>query len=187
MLNIRYFWKFKDDKYQVRRNADAYGNAWFVDSVKFVNSVNEEILALNDENLKNTAIVNKNEFSGLSVSFDYDSTAEISLVTEKTYNPNSRKYSVRTNKNALAVFSEIYYSPDWRAYIDGNPAEYFRADYLLRAMEIPSGEHTVEFRNEAPTFHKWEKVEMIASAVLVLLIVGAVVWHYRRTKRQDSK
>ena len=187
MLNIRYFLKFKDGNYQVRRNADAYGNAWFVDSVKYVDCANEEVLALNDENLKNTAIVNKNEFSGLSASYEHDSTAEISLVAEKPYNPNSRKYSVRTNKNALAVFSEIYYSADWRAYIDGNPAEYFRADYLLRAMEIPSGEHTVEFRNEALTFHKWEKVEMIASAFLVLLIVGAVVWHYRRTKRQDSK
>ena len=186
MLNIRYFLKFKDGKYQVRRNADAYGNAWFVDSVKFVDCANEEILALNDENLKNKAIVNKNEFCGLSANYVHDSTAEISLVAEKPYNPNLRKYSVRTNNNALAVFSEIYYSADWRAYIDGNPAEYVRADYLLRAMEIPSGEHIVEFRNEAPTFNKWEKVEMIASAVLVLLIVGAIVLHYRKQKRTND-
>ena len=186
MLNIRYFLKFKDGKYQVRRNADAYGNAWFVDSVKFVDCANEEILALNDENLKNKAIVNKNEFCGMSANYVHDSTAEISLVAEKPYNPNLRKYSVRTNNNALAVFSEIYYSADWRAYIDGNPAEYVRANYLLRAMEIPSGEHTVEFRNEAPTFNKWEKVEMIASAVLVLLIVGAIVLHYRKQKRTND-
>lgn len=186
MLNIRYFLKFKDGKYQVRRNADAYGNAWFVDSVKFVDCANEEILALNDVNIKNKAIVNKNEFCGLSANYVHDSTAEISLVAEKPYNPNLRKYSVRTNNNALAVFSEIYYSADWRAYIDGNPAEYVRANYLLRAMEIPSGEHTVEFRNEAPTFNKWEKVEMIASAVLVLLIVGAIVLHYRKQKRTND-
>ncbi|MBR5983240.1 MAG: hypothetical protein IK025_05915 [Bacteroidales bacterium] len=182
MLNIRYFLKYKDGAYQVRRNADAYGNAWFVDSVKYVDSVNEEILALNDENLKNTAIVNKNEFIGLSTSYVHDSTAEISLVFEKPYNPNSRKYSVLTNKNALAVFSEIYYSPDWRAYIDGNPAEYFRANYLLRAMEIPAGEHTIEFRNEAPTFHKWETVELASSIFLAILIIVAIFLNFRKKK-----
>ncbi len=182
MLNIRYFLKFKDGTYQVRRNADAFGNAWFVDSVKFVESANEEILALNDENLKNKAIVNKNEYSGLSAGYVHDSTAEISLVTEKPYNPNSRKYSVRTSNNALAVFSEIYYSPDWRVYIDGNPAEYVRADYLLRAMEIPAGEHTIEFRNDAPTFHKWEMVELISSIFLVVLIAGAIFINLRKKK-----
>ena len=182
MLNIRYFLKFKDGTYQVRRNADAFGNAWFVDSVKVVESANEEILALNDENLKNKAIVNKNEYSGLSAGYVHDSTAEISLVTEKPYNPNSRKYSVRTSNNVLAVFSEIYYSPDWRAYIDGNPAEYVRADYLLRAMEIPAGEHTIEFRNEAPTFHKWEMVELISSIFLVVLIAGAIFINFRKKK-----
>ena len=182
MLNIRYFLKYKDGAYQVRRNADAFGNAWFVDSVKYVDSANEEILALNDKNLKNTAIVNKNDFSGFSASYAHDSTAEISLVTEKPYNPNSRKYLVRTNKNALAVFSEIYYSPDWRAYIDGNPAEYFRANYLLRAMEIPAGEHTIEFRNDAPTFHKWETVELASSIFLAILIVVAIFLNFRKKK-----
>lgn len=182
MLNIRYFVKFKDEKYQVLRNTDAYGNAWFVDSVKYVDSANEEILALNNDNLKNTAIVNINEFDGLPATYEHDSTSEISLVSEKTYNPNLRKYSVRTNKNALAVFSEIYYSPDWRAYIDGNPAEYFRANYLLRAMEIPTGEHAVEFRNEAPTFHKWETVELVSSIFLAILIVAAIIFNFRKKK-----
>ncbi len=182
MLNIRYFLKYKDGAYLVRRNSDAYGNAWFVDSVNYVDSANEEILALNDEDLINTAIINKNEFSGLPTSYVQDSTAEISLVAEKPYNPNSRKYSVHTNKNALAVFSEIYYSPDWRAYIDGNPAEYIRADYLLRAMEIPAGEHTVEFHNEAPTFHKWETVELASSIFLAILIAVAIFQNFRKKK-----
>lgn len=183
MLNIRYFLKYKDGNYQVRRNADAYGNAWFVDSIKYVGSANEEILALNDENLKNTAIINENEFGQLSEAYRHDSTAKISLISEKPYNPNLRKYSVSTNKNALAVFSEIYYSPDWRAYVDGNPAEYFRADYLLRAMEIPSGEHIVEFRNEAPTFHKWQTVEIVSSVVLFLLAVAALFFQFKNNRK----
>lgn len=186
MLNIRYFLKYKDGAYQVRRNADAFGNAWFVDSVKYVDSANEEILALNDENLKNTAIVNENEFSGLSARYDHDSTAEISLATAKPYNPNSLKYSVRTSKNALAVFSEIYYSPDWRAYIDGNPAEYFRANYLLRAMKISAGKHTIEFRNEAPTFHKWETVELASSIFLAILIIVAIFLNFRKKKSVNN-
>ncbi|MBO7134978.1 MAG: hypothetical protein J6W06_12575 [Bacteroidales bacterium] len=180
MLNIRYFLKFKNDKYQVRRNADAYGNAWFVDSVKYVGSANDEILALNDENLKSKAIINKNEFGGLSETYKHDSVAQIVLISEKLYNPNLRKYSVSTIHDALAVFSEIYYSPDWRAYLDGNPAEYLRANYLLRAMEIPAGNHTVEFRNEAPTFHKWEIVEIISSIILVILIATAIFLNFRK-------
>ena len=180
MLNIRYFLKFKNDKYQVRRNADAYGNAWFVDSVKYVGSANDEILVLNDENLKSKAIINKNEFGGLSETYKHDSAAQIVLISEKPYNPNLRKYSVSTIHDALAVFSEIYYSPDWRAYLDGNPAEYLRANYLLRAMEIPAGNHTVEFRNEAPTFHKWEIVEIISSIILVILIATAIFLNFRK-------
>ena len=185
MLNIRYFLKFKDGKYQVRRNADAYGNAWFVDSVKFVESVNEEIKALDNNNLKYTAIINSQEFNAVNEVYERDSSATINLISEDPYNPNVRKYTTKSSHNALAVFSEIYYSADWRAYIDGNPAEYVRADYLLRAMEIPAGEHMVEFRNEAPTFHKWEKVEIVASAVLVLLIIFAFVWNYRKNKRHN--
>jgi hypothetical protein len=183
MLNIRYFLKFKNDKYQVRRNADAYGNAWFVDSVKYVGSANDEILALNDENLKSKAIINKNEFGGLSETYKHDSVAQIVLISEKPYNPNLRKYSVSTIHDAMAVFSEIYYSPDWRAYLDGIPAEYLRANYLLRAMEIPAGNHTVEFRNEAPTFHKWEIVEIISSIILVILIATAIFLNFKKNNK----
>ncbi len=182
MLNVRYFLKFKDGEYQVRRNADAYGNAWFVDSVKFVNSANEEIKALDNTDLKHTAVINCQEFNALNNVYDRDSLATIVLLAEKPYNPNVRKYLSKSSQNALAVFSEIYYSPDWRAYIDGNPAEYFRVDYLLRAMEIPAGEHTIEFRNEAPTFHKWEIVELVSSIFLVVLIVGAIFINFRKKK-----
>lgn len=182
MLNVRYFLKFKDGEYQVRRNADAYGNAWFVDSVKFVNSANEEIKALDNSDLKHTAIINCQEFNALNNVYDRDSSATIVLVTEKPYNPNVRKYLSKSSQNALAVFSEIYYSPDWRAYIDGKQAEYFRTDYLLRAMEIPAGEHTIEFRDEAPTFHKWEMVELVSSIFLIVLIVGAIFINFRKKK-----
>jgi len=186
MLNVRYFIKYKNNQPQVRHNKDAYGNAWLVDSVKYVSSPDEEILALNDKNLKNIAIVNKNEFGGLSETYVHDSTARIALISDEVYNPNLRKYSVSTNNDALAVFSEIYYAPDWRAYIDGNPAEYFRANYILRAMLIPAGNHTVEFRNEAPTFHKWEKVEIVSSTFLAIFIIVALVMHFWR-KRKSVK
>ena len=84
----------------------------------------------------------------------------------------------------MAVFSEVYYEPDWRAYIDGKPAEYIRANYILRAMVIPAGDHVVEFRNEAPLFHKMNIVTIVGSILLVLIAAGGMVLYYRKREEE---
>ena len=179
MLNARYF---VVQGGQVQRNPDALGNAWFVRDVKAVGNANEEILALNDFNPANTAIVNTNEFRLGFKESAIDSADFIVMEHQKPYNPDYLRYNSHCSDERLAVFSEIYYEPDWRAYIDGKPAEYFRADYLLRAMVIPGGDHVIEFRNEAPLFHRMDKVTIAGSVVLVLLAAGAIVLVYRRKR-----
>ncbi|MBQ1695342.1 MAG: hypothetical protein II076_05325, partial [Bacteroidales bacterium] len=99
-------------------------------------------------------------------------------------NPDYLIYSTYTDKEQLAVFSEVYYEPDWKAYIDGQPAEYFRANYILRAMVIPAGQHKIEFINEAPMIKVWDIVSIAFSALLVILIVGAIYLKYRKEKSQ---
>jgi len=83
----------------------------------------------------------------------------------------------------LAVLSEVYYEPDWRAYIDGKPADYIRANYILRAIIVPAGDHTVTFVNEAPTLHRLDTMTLIISIVLLIAIAGALVLVYRKKEK----
>lgn len=192
MLNARYI---VVNNGQVQRNPDALGNAWFVECAKMVGDANGEIMALNTIDPKNTAVINwadeqKLDAVGKSMvveddtvfSFAVDSAATIVMEHQKPYNPDYLKYTTHSQNHQLAVFSEIYYEPDWRAYIDGKPAEYFRANYILRAMVIPAGDHVVEFKNEAPLFHKMNIVTILGSIVLVLLAAGGIVLVYRKKK-----
>ena len=179
MLNARYFVLGNG---QVQRNPEALGNAWFVGEVKQVANSNEEILALNNFNPATTAIVDTSLFHAVT-SLASDTSATITMEHQKPYNPDHLKYTTHSATDQLAVFSEIYYEPDWRAYIDGKPAEYIRANYILRAMVIPAGDHVIEFRDEAPLFHRMNTVTILASVLLVLLAGGAIVLVYRKKKQ----
>lgn len=183
MLNTRYVVMQNG---QVQRLPEALGNAWFVNEVKWVEDANEEILALNDFNPATTAIVNRNEFSldGVVGGSTADSTATITLEPQRPYNPDYMKYTTHSTSDQLAVFSEIYYKPDWFAYIDGIPAEYVQANYVLRAMLVPAGDHVIEFKNEAPRMHKLDNITMIVSIVTLLAMICAVVLVYRGKGRK---
>ena len=180
MLNARYV---VVQGGQVQRNPEALGNAWFVEEVREVQNANEEILALNDFNPATTAIVDTSYCRLSAVNYQPDSTATIAMEHQTPYNPDYVKYTSHSATDQLAVFSEVYYEPDWRAYLDGKPAPYLRANYILRAMEIPAGDHVIEFRNEAPLFHRMDKVTLAASIILVLLAGGAIFLVYRKKKQ----
>ena len=98
---------------------------------------------------------------------------------------NCLTYRSHSTTDQLAVFSEIYYEPDWKAYIDGKPADYLRANYILRAMVIPAGDHLIEFRNEAPTMHKMDNITLAFSVVMALIIAGSLIIYYRKRKSDN--
>ena len=191
MLNARYFVVPNGQGgTAVQRNVAALGNAWFVDNYRLVDDPNAEILALNDFDPAQTAIVNK-EFAELLAGKDLtrDSNSVIEPVHQQPYNPDYLQYKSKTTKDQLAVFSEIYYKPDWIAYIDGERAEYIRVNYVLRAMVVPAGEHTIEFRNEAPLLHKLDKVAWAGSAIFGIIILGSiamVIYKGRKKKFADK-
>ena len=209
MLNTRYI-VMRDG--QVQRNPDALGNCWFVREVKSVDTPNDEILSLNDFNPATTAIVNSqlltltSQLSTLTsqpkvgdpveptapqyrqwsqLSTPPDSTASIEMEHKRPADLNCLTYRSHSATDQLAVFSEIFYSPDWKAYIDGKPADYFRANYILRAMVIPAGDHLIEFRNEAPTLHKMDNITLAFSVVMVLIIAGSLIIYYRKRKSDN--
>lgn len=185
MLNARYVvMQGQNGQPMVQRNPEALGNAWFVDQYQLVEDANAEILALNELNPADTAVIDK-RFAAMvqGKNLERDSNAVIVMEHQKPYNPDYVVYKTKASKEQLAIFSEVYYEPDWRAYIDGKPVEYFRADYILRAMVIPAGEHKIEFRNEAPRMHKLDTVSLICSIVFVLAVAGTLVLYYRKPKK----
>lgn len=163
----------------VQRNPGALGNAWFVSNIKIVNNADEEIAALNEGfNARTTAIIDKRfseQLNGFTA--NADSIASIQL-TE--YSPNQLSYKSRSSKENLAVFSEIYYrgNKDWKAYIDGEPAQHLRANYVLRAMRVPAGEHTITFKFEPASYQLGTTVGSISSILLLLLALGAIAYPY---------
>ncbi len=181
---------------QVQRNPDALGNAWFVESTIVTGNANGEILAIGRIDPAKEAVINKadeKKLDGIAktvvieddtvFSLTFDSTATIVMEHQTPYNPDHLRYKTHSRTEQLAVFSEIYYEPDWRAYIDGKPAEYLRANYILRAMMVPAGDHVIEFRNEAPLFHRMNIVTILGSVLLVLIAGGAIFIVYRKKKQ----
>ena len=181
MLNARYFVMQNG---QVQRNPDALGNAWFVQNVKAVSTANEEIMALNSINPAVTAVVNTEEFALPDQESAMDSSDHIELVPQHPYNPDYVKYTSHCSDDLLAVFSEIYYKPDWFAYIDGKPAEYFRANYILRAMVVPAGDHIIEFKNEAPRAKRLNDITLIVSLFTLVLMAGSIFLVYRKKEKK---
>ena len=184
MLNTRYFILPAGQQGQTVPilNPYAYGNAWFVDQVHYVENANEEIDALTDTDPAVTAVVDvrfKNILKGLTESHR-DSLATIRLTS---YAPNHLVYETENSHDAVAVFSEIYYPEGWHVTIDGKPATLGRANYILRTLHIPAGNHTVEMRFDPKSLHI---TEGIAYTALGLILLGALVIVWKRMRKEPE-
>jgi hypothetical protein len=171
MLNVKYFiFNDQNNQPQAQQNPGAYGNAWFVDSIQMVNSNNAEIDALNDITI-NKAVVHS-EFNNLLAGFEPVKNGSIKLTNIST---NKLEFESNANSEQLALFSEIWYGPNkgWKATIDGKQSELFRANYLLRAMKVPSGAHKIVMEFKPDSYYLGEKISAISSLILVL---GFLVW-----------
>lgn len=165
MLNTKYFVA----KEGVQLNPDALGNAWLVDTVMVVENADEELAALNEINPATTAVVDERFAGAIKVTTTpCDTNGYVRLVD---YRVNRLTYQVRSDMPRLAVFSEIYYA-GWVPYIDGVKAEPVRVDYVLRAVEVPAGEHQVVWKFAAENFGA---VTMITRICSILLMAGALV------------
>ena len=176
MLNTRYFiFPLQGGQTVPLLNPFARGNAWFVNDVKYVNNANEEIEAIHELDPAHQAVVDK-KFQEAIQPIASDSTATIQLVA---YEPNYLKYEVNSEKCGTVVFSEIYY-PGWQSTIDGQPVPHGRANYILRAMNVPAGKHTVEFTFDPASLHTTETIAFVALGLLVLLAVVAGYFAWKK-------
>lgn len=180
MLNTRYYIvPLQQGATAPLFNPHALGNAWLVKEVKYVNNANEEIDAIHGMNPRETAIVDKRFAETVKQSAAMpDSLDNIVL---KSYAPNALQYEVDTKQGGTVVFSEIYY-PGWRSYIDGEEVSHGRANYILRAMNVPAGKHTIEFVFNPQSLHATETIAFIALGIMLLGALGAIVMGLRKTK-----
>lgn len=181
MLNTKYY------LYQgnlVLQNQFAYGNAWFANEIKTVKNPNEEILAVADINPKVTCVVDE-KFSSLiaNKNFKNDSASTIELTS---YLSNKLTYKSKSTNEQLAIFSEIYYKDGWNAYIDGKQVDHLRANYILRALPIPAGEHQVEFRFE-PKMIGIGNLIGLGSFVIIIAIFGFGIYSELKNSAEVTK
>ncbi|MCL1943679.1 MAG: YfhO family protein [Candidatus Azobacteroides sp.] len=167
MLNMRYF--IYNPGQPPLKNPYACGNAWFVDEIKQVNNADEEMAALDNFNPLKTVIVDK-RFAADLPKMPITPKDSLSSIVLTAYAPNKLTFKTQTSKNELAVFSDIYY-PGWKAVIDGKEVPIVRADYVLRALPVPSGNHTVEFTFDPQSVHT---TEAIAYTAIILLLLGSI-------------
>jgi len=172
MLNTRYIIYNPEAPPLVNKHEP--GHAWFIENVRFVDNADGELAALTDFNPLEEAIVDR-RFENLipKTTYTADSTGYINLME---YRENYLHYSFSSEKEQIVVFSEIYYEKGWEAFIDGNPAPHFRADYVLRAMHIPAGDHTIEFRFNPQSYYTGEKISLASSLLFIIIVAFSIFY-----------
>lgn len=184
MMNVRYIIvQNKNGGPVAQRNPYANGNVWFVENVLPAENANQEIQLLDSLDTKKTAVVNRELLSKIPTqNVERDSSATIELFS---YKPNHLVYEASTKTPQLAVFSEVYYPKGWNAYINGKPAEYFRADYVLRAMVIPEGNNKIEFKFEPKVIQTGSTISLISSILFILIVLSGLYFVFGKKKTQN--
>ncbi|MFC2152586.1 YfhO family protein [Bacteroidota bacterium] len=169
MLNTKYFIIPDNNRQPVAQyNPEALGNAWIVEDYRIVPNADAEIQALSKFNPSQEVIIDvRFEDYVKGKNFTKDTVSSVKL---ESYKPNQLIYSIKCQEEELVVFSEIYYQKGWNVFIDDQPSDYFRANYVLRAMVIPEGEHILEFKFEPKSYYIGNKVSMASSVILLLFL-----------------
>ena len=181
MLNTKYLitQNKKTGQKQAQLNRTALGNAWFVNKILWAENADNEIDLLGDFNATNEVVIDSRYKDYFTKEIEINSST-INLIN---YKPNHLTYKANVNnEHAFAVLSEIYYEGsgnDWQAYIDDNPVEHIRVNYLLRGMNIPNGEHIIEFKFSPPSYFVGEKISLVFSILVILLFFGALAVEFK--------
>lgn len=184
MLNTKYFIIQQGNDIVAQRNPQALGNAWFVNVVKFVKGPVEEMKALDNFNPADTAIVDES-FKNVIKNYvpkDNDSTASIIMTN---FDNDAITYKSHSLAPHVAIFSEVYYK-DWNAYIDGKKVDYFKANYVLRGLEIPAGDHVIEFKFEPTIYYAGDKISAASGWLVFLVTIAWAVYMFLKYRKRNA-
>ena len=182
MMNTKYIIGGQAGQEQVSRNPGAYGNAWFVDNVSMVNSAQEEIDALKAVT-SNDAFIHS-EFADYVGGLNPSKNGTIQLTS---YTPNTISYSSNTSSEQLALFSEMWYKPGWNATIDGNPVDHIRANYALRALKVPAGQHEIVFDFHPSSYYTGNIISYGSSGLIFAGIGWMLFTGFQRLKEEEDQ
>jgi len=180
MYNVKYLVVPSGEQAGLQINDQANGNAWFVENIKWVEDENREISALKNISTKKTAVVQtkyKNEIKQIG----RDSLASIKLIS---YQPEKLVYTSKNSQNGLAVFSDSWYPHGWIATIDGKEVPVLKADYALRALYVPKGEHKIEFSFDPKVVKKGAKISLISYILFIIIFLFAFIY-IRKRKNEE--
>ena len=184
MLNTRYLIAQNEEGVFPYKNDEANGNAWFVEELIGVSSANQEIKLLDSLDNKKQALIDvRLTDSGFKNSFKIDS---LSIIDLKKVTPNYLKYESKNSNDGFAVFSEIYYGNGWKTFIDGEEASHTRVNYTLRGMNIPKGNHVIEFRFDPDVVKTGSNIALGSSMLLGLLLLGGLFYEFKKNKKRSA-
>ena len=186
MLNAKYI-IVRDNNGEIapQQNPDALGNAWFIDSLVVVNTPNEESDALNTINVKNTAVVDA-KFKSFVADFKPIQSPSANIQLTK-YTPKLLEYESSAKTPGIVVFSEIYYPYGWKAYIDGQFVEHFRVNYVLRALNVPAGNHHIRFEFRPDSVEKGNTFSLIFIIIMGITIVSVVGYEVFKVFKKNKE
>lgn len=180
MLNTKYIIYSNDATPLINNHRN--GDAWIVSEVKYAATADDEMEMLKVSDPKTQAIINES-FKESVAPFEYDSTAKVELVLS---HPNKKIFESSSSKNVLTLFSDVYYQPGWHAYLDGEEVDHFRANWILRGMVLPAGNHKIEFVFRPDTFVNLTHASNAFGWVLIVSMLGYIVYIIYKKKKQNN-
>lgn len=181
LLNTKYL--IIDSKIAPTINKNALGNAWFVDTIIMVKNANEELNQTIKINPSRQVVIDS-RFKTQVPKFSFIRNADDSIKLI-SYKLNELQYRYSTHEEKLAVFSEIYYPSGWKVYIDGSEKSILRADYVLRAMVVPSGDHLIKFTFEPSSYYIGNKISLVSSVIFIVLLIGYIIYSIAKARPSD--
>ena len=188
MLNAKYLIVPEDGQASIQRNPMALGNAWFVEKLEVVDGARAESDSLSTIDLSKTAVLDR-EFAAFAANPEpgIAPDAEVHLTS---YSPKTLTYESNSSQDGTIVFSEIYYPYGWKAFIDDTPTDHFRVNYLLRALNVPAGKHSITFTFDPDSIRKGDAIATVCVilmyALILFLIAGTVVRRVRKNQHAGA-
>ncbi|MBL0146291.1 MAG: YfhO family protein [Chitinophagaceae bacterium] len=180
MLNTKYFiGQDETGKTIAQQNPGAFGPCWLVKGIKFVNSANNEMLALDSTNLRDTVVINESFKTSIKQFPQYDSTASIKISERQN---DKITYAFNAATPQYAVLSEIYYNRGWNAYVDGQKTDYAKVNYALRGIAMPAGKHTLEFKFEPKAYFLGNTLSLWSTVLIYILLIATVFFCIKKNK-----
>ena len=183
MMNTKYIIHGSPTEPQVQQNPTALGSAWLASNIKWTENANDEILAINSTPIDHTVILRKDLVENKNLNISADANAKIELVD---YSPMKMTYKSSSNTDQIAVFSEVYYPHGWTATVDGKEVPIEKANYVLRAVPVQKGNHTIVMEFKPQVISTGNMIVIVSNILLLIVVVGGIYLGYKKCSTKEN-